>query len=192
MEGNMVFYYEPGDMSNIPVEEPGAAGAFPADIIEDFYGDWHGWCVFTNGTGDYENDLYEEFEMIARYAFDEDGVCIPWMAIYGDPEDNFKDVILTYNEDEYAVCLSGQLFGMEIQPSSYIYDSFGSLCMVIDMEGENGTLQVTVTLRHLDDEWDEYDYPCMPEDAQNYYAGMTFEELVELYELNPADLPELS
>jgi hypothetical protein len=193
MEGNMTFYYQLGNMEDIPEVVPSAnSEAFPADVVEAFYGDWHGWCVFTNGTGDYENDLYEEFEMIARYAFDEDGVCIPWMAIYGDPEDNFKDVILTYNEDEYTVCLSGQLFGMEIQPSSYIYDSFGSLCMVIDMEGENGTLQVTVTLRHLDDEWDEYDYPCMPEDAQNYYAGMTFEELVELYELNPADLPELS
>lgn len=190
-ENSLTFYYKLGDMDDLPPEQPAALG-FPEDVVDAFYGDWHGWCVFTNATGDYEGDLYEEFEMIARYAFDENGVCTPWMAIYSDAEDNFYNVSLTYNEDEYTVYLSGQLFGMEIQESSYIYDSFGSLCMVIDLEDENGTLQITVTLRHLDDVWDEYDYPCMPEAAQDYYAGMTFEELVEIYELDPADLPELN
>lgn len=192
MEGNMVFYYEPGDMSNIPVEEPGAAGAFPVDIIEDFYGDWHGWCVVVDGTGDYEDEIGNEFEMLARYAFDADGNCTPWMSIYSDPEDNFQDISLYYDESDQFVYLSGQLFGMEILSYSDIYESFGSLCLTMYLQSEYGNLNIVACLRHPDAEWDAYDYPCMPEAALEFYAGKSFEERVEIYELDPADLPALS
>jgi len=193
LEGNLTFYYKKGNVEDVPTVDPDAMdAAFPEDIVEEFYGDWHGWCVITDGTGAYESDVDGEFELLARYAFDAAGNCTPWMAIYSDPEDNFQNVSLAYSENEYCTYLSGQLFGMDIQSSSYIYESSGSLCMFIDLADEEGTLQIIVTMRHLDDEWDEYDYPCMPKNAQDYYAGMTFEELVMSYELDPADLPELN
>ena len=38
-------------------------------------------------------------------------------------------------------------------------------------------------------EWDSYDFPCMPADAQEFYKDKSFEEIVELYGLDMADLP---
>ena len=73
-----------------------------------------------------------------------------------------------------------------------MYEVFGSLCMTLYLQGEYGTLDIVVCLRHPDGEWDAYDYPCMPEDAQAYYSGMSFEERVAAYGLDPADLPALS
>ena len=190
-EDGVTLYFKRGNKEDAPNDEPPAAAAFPADVAEDFYGDWHGWCLITDGTGEYEDEIDNEFEMLARYAFDEEGNCTPWMAIYSDSEDNFKNISLRYDEEDELVYLSGQLFGMEILSDSRMYESYGSLCLTIYLEDDEGTLDIVVCLRHPDAEWDEYDYPCMPDSALAYYNGMTFEERVKAYKLDPADLPEL-
>ena len=194
-EEGMTMFYKLGSKSDTtdPGENPGdSAPAFPEDVAEAFYGDWHGWCLITDGTGEYEDEIDNEFEMLARYAFDEEGNCTPWMAIYSSSEDNFKNVSLRYDESDEYVYLSGQLFGMEIQSNSKMYEDYGSLCLTIYLEDDEGTLNIVVCLRHPDAEWDEYDYPCMPDSALAYYNGMTFEERVKAYKLDPADLPELN
>ena len=197
-EEGMTMFYKLGskgdtpDPGEDPSENPGDnAPAFTEDVAEAFYGDWHGWCLMTDGTGEYEDEIDNEFEMLARYAFDEDGNCTPWMAIYSSSEDNFKNVSLRYDESDEYVYLSGQLFGLEIRSISKMYEDYGSLCLTIYLEGDKGTLDIVVCLRHPDAEWDTYDYPCMPEGAQEYYKGMTFEERVEAYKLDPSDLPKL-
>lgn len=190
LEGNMTFYYKLGDPNDIPAEPVGAV--FPEYIATDFYGDWHGWCKIVDATGEYEDDLGEEFEMLARYAFDGNGVCTPWMAIYSEADSNFKDVALTYNEEDTFVYLSGRLFGMPIDAAtSRMYSSFGSLCLEINLNDGKGTLQIAVCLRHPNAVWDEYDFPCMPQSALDFYSDKTFEERVEIYELDPSTLPSL-
>ena len=190
LEGNMIFYYKKGDIKDMPTEPEGAV--FPDYVAQEFYGDWHGWCSVVNATGAYEDDLGEEFEMLARYAIDANGVCTPWMAIASSADSNFKDLVLTYNEDDTFVYLAGQLFGMPIDSSaSRMYSSFGSLCLEIHLADDDGTLQIAVTLRHPNAVWDEYDFPCMPQGAIDFYSDKTFEQRVELYGLDPADLPEL-
>lgn len=191
LDGNMTLFYKKGDINDMPTEPEGSV--FPDYVAQDFYGDWHGWCVVVNATGAYENDLYEEFEMLARYAIDANGVCTPWMAIASSADSNFKDLVLTYNEDDTFVYLSGQLFGMPIDPlNSYMYSSFGSLCLDISLADGDGSLQIVATLRHPNAVWDEYDFPCMPQEAIDFYSDKTFEQRVELYGLDPADLPALS
>lgn len=164
---------------------------FPEDVAEEFYGDWHGWCAVVDGTDDYEDEIGNEFEMLARFAIDADGVCQPWMSIYSNSEDNFKDVTVYYDEDDQFVHMEGQLFGMTIEPHSEIYYTYGSLVMTLYLKGNNGTMQIAVTLRQPETEWDSYDFPCMPADAQEFYKDKSFEEIVELYGLDMADLPEL-
>ena len=179
LEDDLTFFYQKNDSADVPTDDTDAfAAAFPEDIAEEFYGDWHGWCTVVAATGDYEENIDYEFEMLARYAFDAEG--------------NFQNLSLSYNEDDQFVYMSGQLFGMEIHPDSYMYESFDSLCLTIYLQDDAGTLDIVVCLRQLDAEWDSYDYPTMPEDALTFYAGKTFEERVELYGLDPAELPELS
>ena len=82
---------------------------------------------------------------------------------------------------------------MPIDPlNSYMYSSFGSLCLEINLVDGDGSLQIVVTLRHPNAVWDEYDFPCMPQEAIDFYSDKTFEQRVELYGLDPADLPALS
>jgi hypothetical protein len=189
-ENNLTFYYKLGNMDDIPVETHASAAAFPADVVEGFSGDWHGWCVINYGTGEYEDEVDNEFELLARYVFDEDGYCTPWMAIYSKSEDNFQNLVLTYDEEDGFVYLSGELFGMTIVTEySYMYELFGSISLTISLEDENGSMDISICMRHPGDEWDEYDYPCMPASAVEYYDGMTFEEMVALYGLDPDDLP---
>ena len=59
-------------------------------------------------------------------------------------------------------------------------------------DGEGNYMNLYACLKPLDAQWDEdVDYPFLPADAVEFYQGMSFEEIVELFGLDPADLPSL-
>lgn len=201
LSDSMTFYYVKDDASDDPAGPDTPAGtdipavsatAFPKDVAEKYYGDWHGWCQITNATGIYASDLNTEFDVLARYAFDKDGNCTPWMATYSAPEDNFQNLALRYDDIYGFVYVSGKLFGMEIDPTSMMYDYDGSLCLTLYLKDNDGTVDIVACLRHPDAEWDEYDFPAMPAEYQQYYKGMSFDDLVKLFEQDPATLPPLN
>ena len=61
------------------------------------------------------------------------------------------------------------------------------------MDLEDGDLVSSfASLRPLDAQyWTEDDYPYMSEDGVEFYAGMSFEEIAEFYELDVNNIPSV-
>jgi len=166
---------------------------FPADLVEQFSGDWHGMAVIYEATGDYESSLDMELEIIARFVFDDDGYCTPYIAaaLTADSNGNFTDLGASYNEFSDGMMLSGLFLDKELQSHSnaYIYDGNLYIDVFID-DGEGNYLNLYACLKPLDAAWDaSIDYPCLPDGAVEFYQGKSFEEIVALFGLDPADLP---
>ncbi len=165
---------------------------FPETFAEDMHGDWHGWCIIDDAGGIYEEDINEEFEIIARFAFDEEGHCEPFLALSVEEDMNFKDLQISYNEFGDLMQMEGTVLGLEILPDTNLYVLDEAVWMNLFVGDSDDYMNIFICMRHLDGEWDEdYDYPCMPAEAIEYYSGMTMEELVELYGMDPDVLPEL-
>ena len=119
----MVFTYQKSDEEP---PEPGsvqAAGTvsygepFPEHIVAEFEGDWHGMAVVYDATGDYESNIDQEMEIIARFEFDEYGNCVPYLAVAltGDSGSNFEITGVSYNENSDGMMLSGSFIDEELE-----------------------------------------------------------------------------
>jgi len=190
-------------------EEPPVPGAFlpgegsevavlPEDFEDRFGGDWHGMAVVSQAEGDLAESLNANFEIIARFAFNEDGSCTPFVyaALSGDNSDsaNFKNLSVSYNADFDWMNVNGAFANREIPvDSSCIYEeSDGLIYIEILSEDEDGFMYVISALRRLDDEWDyDSDYPYLPEDAVAFYKGKDMYELAEIFGADPSLVPEL-
>lgn len=181
-----------GDSGNSGNSASAGDAVFPEVFAADMSGDWHGWCVIEDAGGAYEDDIEDEFEILARFAFDEEGHCEPFLALSVEEDMNFSDLEVSYNEFGDLMQMEGTVFGLDILPDTNLYVLDGAIWMNLFVGDSEDYMNILICMRHLDDEWDMvYDYPCMPEAAIEYYSGMTMEELMELFELDPADLPEL-
>lgn len=180
------------DETDIDNEGNSSDAVFPQLFAEDMQGDWHGWCIVEDAGGIYEDDIGDEFEIIARFAFDEEGHCEPFLALSVEEDMNFSDLEVSYNEFGDLMQMEGTVFGTDILPDTNLYVLDGAIWMNLLVGESDDYMDVYICMRHLDDEWDEeYDYPCMPAEAIEYYSGMSMEDLMELYGLDPAVLPEL-
>ena len=92
---------------------------FPEVFAADMSGDWHGWCVIEDAGGAYEDDIEEEFEILARFAFDEEGHCKPYLALSVEDDMNFRDLEVSYNEDGDMMQMEGTVLGLEILQPAY-------------------------------------------------------------------------
>lgn len=194
LDGNMTFYYQKGDMSDIPEKGADGASEFPEDTIEEFHGDWHGMAVVYEGTGYYEDEVDMEFEIIARLAFGEDGTCEPYLACAFSGEDNnFKSLTAEYNEADDTMILSGEFVNIELADDSNLYMMDGVLYADVYVDdGEGNYLNLYACLRRLDEEWDyENDWLALSEDAVEFYKGKDFLEIAELFQVDVDEIPEL-
>jgi len=201
LTGNLIFTYQKSDEEP---PEPGSVqaagtvsygGPFPEHIVAEFEGDWHGMAVVYDATGDYESNIDQEMEIIARFEFDEYGNCVPYLAVAltGDSGSNFEITGVSYNENSDGMMLSGSFIDEELEDYSNAYTYYGAMYVdaYID-DGEGNYMNLYACLKPLDAQWDEeVDYPFLPADAVEFYQGMSFEEIVELFGLDPADLPSL-
>lgn len=201
LTGNLVFTYQKSDEEP---PEPGSVqaagtvsygGPFPEHIVAEFEGDWHGMAVVYDATGDYESNIDQEMEIIARFEFDEYGNCVPYLAVAltGDSGSNFEITGVSYNENSDGMMLSGSFIDEELEDYSNAYTYYGAMYVdaYID-DGDGNYMNLYACLKPLDAQWDEeVDYPFLPADAVEFYQGMSFEEIVELFGLDPADLPSL-
>ena len=188
---DVTFYYEKADREG-PTEGVELGGdAFPADVAEAFEGDWHGWCEFSGVSGIFADEELE-FEIIARFAFDADGNCEPFFAIATeDPSDNFQNVTATYDSYGEFMLFDGELFGTTIEEGNLI-ELGGSLSGTIVLEEGDDYASISFCMRRVGDTWDEdYDYPCMPEDVQNYYADMEWLDIADSYGVDLDEIPEV-
>ena len=188
---DIIFAMDGAEVPELPVP-----GAFPAAFAELHGGDWHGMAEIYDSTGDLADNAGNQMEIIARFAFNEDGTCTPFIAaaLSGDSESNFSDLSVTYNEYGDLMLLEGELVNRPITDSSNIYVWDGVLKMDIYVDdGEGDTLNLIANLRRLDEAWDyDYDDPALPEAAVEFYMGKSMEEITELFGLDPSQLPEPS
>lgn len=182
-EEGTTYYYEKSDKTGPSDGVDKGGEAFTEDAIESFEGDWHGWCELNYGTGVFEDAEGMTFEIIARFAFDEDGNCQPYFAIaVEDQSDNFQNVTVSYDSYGDYLYFYGELFGTDIDEGSLMPmgDGFLSGNLVLD-EGDDYA-SISFGMRQIGDTWDsDYDYPYMPDEVQDYYAGMDLYDIADLY-----------
>ncbi len=190
-EEDTIFYYEKADREG-PIDHIEKGGeAFSEDAIDSFSGDWHGWCEVNYGSGIYEEDEGSTFEIIARFVFDEDGNCQPFLAIpTEDPADNFQDLTVSYDSYGEYMYFYGELFGTEIDEGNFA-DLGGVLFGNLTLEEGDDYASISICMRRIGDTWDaDIDSPYMPEEVQSYYEGMDLIDIAELYGVDLDLIPE--
>lgn len=194
VEESMTFHYVWNAESKPDLDEPELEGdPFPEEIVEQLEGDWHGWCEITDGDGMFIDAIDTSFEIIARFVFDENGNCQPFMAICtDDPDDNIKELIFAYNSEMETVDFVGRIFGVDISYGEVMVyeDGFADCYMMVD-DGENDRASIMFGMRRIGDTWDEdSDDPCIPQDVLSQYEGLDLIDIAELYGVDLDLIPE--
>jgi len=186
-----------------PESEPESGGfdpvkgyPFESDIVENYQGDWHGMARFYDCTGDYSDNNDMECEIVARFVFDEEGYCAPYIRLCLSQSEDKNVFVGTMNYDAEYNCMlfNGTLMDMPLTEIDSFVEINGEVIYIgiTCTDGEN-TINTLGCLRRLDDEWDyENDDPALPADGVKFYAGMSMEEIVELYGYDVSLLPELN
>ena len=189
---------ESGGKGNKGDKEEKAGYAFDADFAEGYTGDWHGMAEFYDCTGDYSDEDELQVEIIARIVFDEDGYCEPYIRLcLSQPEnENFVIDSMDYDAEYDCMLINGTLSEKPLDPVESFVELEGDVLYIGATydDGSGDVFNVLGCLRRLDDTaWDyENDYPYLPADGVEFYAGMTMEEIVELYGYDVSLLPALN
>ena len=178
-------------------EDPYEYTYFPAAAAERFGGDWHGMAVVSQAEGDLAGNANQQFEVIARFDFTNDGSCNPFIyAALTDDAYNFKDIKLGYNIESGNIDISGTFMKREIPwGSSCMYDDESGVLYVEVLcdDGEGNFAYTIIGMRRLDEEWDyDVDYPYLPQGAVDFYQGKDFYEIAELFGADLSLIPEFS
>lgn len=77
-------------------------GEFGSEFAGLYAGDWHGMAECYQCTGNFADRNDSQYEIIARFVFDEYGNCIPYLAIAlsGQNEYNFTDISVSHHPDD--------------------------------------------------------------------------------------------
>lgn len=199
--GDTLSYYIDGDFLIVDNSEtiftflldgaPQPASAAAAEIPAEFIGDWHGMAVIFEGTGIYAENVDLGMEIISRFTVDAQPFIA--LALGEGSADNFADLGMSYDAEIETMFLTGTLLGDALLPESIAYVIDGELFIDVFVDdGEGNSINIYACLKALDEEWDEDDYPALPQDAVDFYRGMTLEEIAELFGLDPASLPAKS
>lgn len=209
MDGATYVFEVTNETPELPTPEDGESGgkgskdekegvAFDADFAEGYIGDWHGMAEFYDCTGDYSDEDELQVEIIARIVFDEDGYCEPYIRLcLSQPEnENFVIDSMGYDEEYDCMLINGTLSEKPLDPVESFVELEGDVLYIGATydDGSGDVFNVLGCLRRLDDTaWDyENDYPYLPADGVEFYAGMTMEEIVELYGYDVSLLPSLT
>ena len=152
---------------------------------------------FYDCTGDYSDEDELQVEIIARIVFDEDGYCEPYIRLcLSQPEnENFVIDSMDYDAEYDCMLINGTLSEKPLDPVESFVELEGDVLYIGATydDGSGDVFNVLGCLRRLDDPWDyENDYPYLPADGVEFYAGMTMEEIVELYGYDVSLLPSLT
>ena len=112
---------------------------------------------------------------------------------FGESEYNYQNITLEYDAENECFDLHGSFLGFELLEGSFVSAEDGVLYINANVDLEDGDLVSSfASLRPLDAQyWTEDDYPYMSEDGVEFYAGMSFEEIAEFYELDVNNIPSV-
>lgn len=195
MNMGMIMTFEKDNTPSGGSADRNEASVFPVEFISDHDGDWHGMAVVYEGVGDFADEQDLEMEIIARLAFRPDGTCEPYLACaLGGDDNNFKNLSAQYHETEDMMLLRGEFVNAQITNKSNLFVQEGVLYVDVFVDdGAGNTMNLYGCLRRLDDPWNrDADWPCLPESAEAFYKGKSFLEIAELFQLDVAEIPELT
>ena len=218
-DGSSVTYAKDGDKITVTIEDTGfkvifalegsdtyneivnAAGDyysyetyFSDEDIEAFEGDWFGIAECYDCTGEFEANEGLQMEILARFAFDEDGYCTPYIALAVDEESNINDLVAmpSYSENN-VMDIVGTLMGIYFDDASFLeLEDDGSMSIYIGIdETEADGMEIMASLRRIDDQdnWSDSNYPLPSQEYIDYYKGMTLEEIAESCYLDTSKMP---
>ena len=190
-DDELTYYYEKSDREGPSDGEQKGGEAFTEDAIASFEGDWHGWCEVNYGTGAFEEDAGLTFEIIARFVFDEDGNCQPFMAIpVDDPADDFQGLTVSYDSYGDYMYFYGEVFDTKIEEGN-LADLGGFLSGTLVLEEGDDYLSVSICMCPVGATWDPaYHTPCMPDEVIENYEGLDLIDIAELYGVDLDRIPE--
>lgn len=187
----ITFYFEKGTKPQGNGNNTVQDGAFPAVFVAQAKGDWHGWCKIEYGTGKFASAIDTEFEMISRLIFDKNGNCEHFFAIATeDKADNFTNITVSYDEDEEAMVLTGELFKTTISDNTLFPFGDDYLQFYLTLEEGDDYADICIALRRPGAEWDEYDDPCMPDAACDFYKDKDLIDIATLYGIDLDLIPD--
>jgi len=187
------------DLSTLPVAEqpePEATG-FSAEFAQIYGGDWHGTAEFYECTGDFDDNNGNQCDILARLVFDEEGGCIPYvrLALSSPEADNFSEMVVGYDEAYDCMTFTGMLAGREFggeESFIEIADNGALYICIATIDDPDNVFKIIGCLRRLDEAWDyDVDYPYLIQEAVNFYKGKDFFDRVELFDCDPALVPEM-
>lgn len=164
-------------------------------LVANFEGDWHGWAHWYNGTGSTAPaDGGQNFELIARFVFDEAGALTPYLAVAIDNRDfDFKDY-QAVPQNSNTLNIEGKFFKLPLKDTTLVANGNGSLSLQLFAEdsAKGDSAQIVATFRKVfDTTWNPaIDMPCFPDEYVNYYADKSFDDIARSYGLDLNDIPK--
>ena len=148
------------------------------ELIDRFYGDWHGVVQFQNRTGKYVEALGgDPTTAIARIYIDEDGYVIPFIGLHVE-ETPFEGLEGELDTADECIYLKGSWISVPFE-NIPLTEEDGTLHCEIPISKEAGSFTMVFNLRHLNDiHWEGID-PALPEDYIVHCQGWTFDQLAE-------------
>ena len=148
------------------------------ELIDRFYGDWHGVVAFENCTGKYETSLGGDWvTSIARIYIDPDGYVIPFLGLHVQ-ETPIEDLTAELDAEDECLYLSGSWISVPFEHIP-MTEKNGTLHCEIPLSKEAGSVTLVFNLRHLNDiNWAGED-PALPEDYIVNCQGWSFDKLAE-------------
>ena len=149
------------------------------ELIDRFYGDWHGVVQFKNCTGKYIDALGEGewVTSIARIYIDSDGYVIPFIGLHVE-DTPIEDLEGELDTDDGCIYLSGSWISVPFE-NIPLTEENGTLHCEIPISKEAGSVTLVFNFRHLNDTgWTNED-PALPEDYIVNCQGWSFDQLAE-------------
>ena len=196
----LVYYSADGYYPDYEPMNDAQGGEFSPEFANLYSGDWHGVSVAYDCTGIYSENNGTEFEIIARFIFNDDGSCVPYLAVAfdGANEYNFKNTYVSYgysDEDGEHMLLGGEFMGITLDTDdSFIQiDPKDSDRLFVNAKAEDDSGNVYsffACLRPVGDEnWSKEDYPMLPKDGVKFYRGKDLMDIAKIFEVDTSLIP---
>ena len=162
-------------------------GEFPLSFAGIYEGDWVGLTSFYDCTGDFDGNNGQTCHALARFLFDDNGNCTPFIVISVDQNGGLTDVSVTYDSADDDMDLHGKLIGYDLTDASFVqfYTQEDLLYINLAVVKDNGSaLNIVCCLRPIGQSWTDDDYLRMQPEFEEMYNSMTLEEIVTYWGLS--------
>lgn len=160
------------------------------ELIDRFYGDWHGVVRFKDCTGKYADSLGADPDWvtsIARFWIDTDGYVVPFIGVHVE-DTPIENLEATLDPEDDCMYLSGSWINVDFD---YVpmTEKDGTLHAEIPISKDAGSFTMVFNLRHLNDiGWTDED-PALPRDYIENCQGWSFDKLAESNGYTSYDYP---